>query len=127
MIMTRRAAMIADLFDILVDGRAIQIHRGSHRRCDGRCSKDQSERPDTALLEDIHVQPSVLNDQGKRLKYRFVPAYLRTQKPGFHSSGRGWTIPKMKGSRLLPKNLPPNASPPAIGGAMLTSRGFCHV
>jgi hypothetical protein len=31
---------------------------------------------------------------------------------------------KMKGSRLLPKNLLPDASPPAVGGAMLTSCGF---
>jgi len=75
-IVTRRAAMVAHLFDILVDGRAVQIHRGSHRRRDGRCSKDHGERPDTALFEDIHVQPSVLDDEGKRLKYRFVPAFL---------------------------------------------------
>jgi hypothetical protein len=57
MIMTRRAAMVAHLFDILVDGRAVQIHWGCHRRRDGCCSKDHSERPDTALFEDIHVQP----------------------------------------------------------------------
>ncbi|AIK41660.1 Uncharacterised protein [Brucella anthropi] len=33
---------------------------------------------------------------------------------------------KMKGSRLLPKNLLPNASPPAIGGAMLTSMALAE-
>lgn len=79
--------MVTHLLDILVDDRAFQIHRCSHCRSDGRCSKDYGERSDPSLFEDIHVQPSIVDGQNKRLKYRFVPTHLRALRLSTPSFG----------------------------------------
>jgi hypothetical protein len=69
----RRTAIIANLFDVLVESRALKVHRRSHARNDRCNTKDQRQGPRACLFQYVHVQPSVWNNASKRLKTQMVP------------------------------------------------------
>ncbi|WP_244443595.1 hypothetical protein [Brucella neotomae] len=106
-IIVLRTIMGARLYHVLVDRGAIHIHGGGYGGDDGGCTKDQSQGPRASFPEAVYVQLSLFKLQVKRLKYRFVP-------------GIGAKKERMKGGRLLPKNLPPHASPPPMVARRLT-------
>ena len=69
----RWTAIIANLFDVLIESRTLKVHRRSHGWYDGCKSKDQRQGPRARLFQNFHMQPSVWNDATKRLKTQLVP------------------------------------------------------